>query len=90
MRGMDEQLRLVQSKAAVCCFALVLYLGFLLPGGDGGAVLPEGATFGSLVLFSPKLSCFVIAILAFILGVCVTLLCVYRRERRDGTEDEDR
>ena len=104
MRSADEQLRLVRSKAAklrrrqrsrltgaaaVCCLALVLFLGFLLPGGDGGVSLPEGATFGSLVMVSPKLSYVVVAILAFALGLCVTMLCIYRRERRGKSEDDD-
>ena len=104
MRGTDEQLRLIRSKAAklrrrqqhwlagaaaVCCLALVLFLGFLLPGGDAGVSLPEGATFGSLVLLSPKLSYVAVAVLAFALGVCVTLLCIYRRERRGKSEDDD-
>lgn len=104
MRSADEQLRLVREKAAelhrrrlyrlregtvAACLLLTVCLGFLLPGAGSGADLPEGAAYGSLVLTSPLASCIVIAVLAFALGVCVTLLCVHHRGQRGETEDED-
>ncbi len=104
MRITDEQLRLVRERAeklrtrrqrllrrgtAALCLLLAAALGLVLPGMEGGAALPEEAAFGSIVLTSPGLSYIVIAILAFALGVCVTLLCIQRRAQgRDG-EDRD-
>lgn len=104
MRSADEQLRLVRNKAAelhrrrllrlkegtgAACLLLAVCLGFLLPRAGSGAALPEGTGYGSLILTSPLSSYIVIAILAFALGICITLLCAHHREQRGETEDED-
>lgn len=104
MRSTDEQLRLVRERAnmlrrrrsmfrygvsAACCLLLILVLVVAMPDVSGNVVPPEEAAFGSLLLTSPMLSRIVIGILAFVLGVFVTLLCVHRSARRDGTEDEE-
>ena len=103
MRSADEQLRTIHVKArrlrqrrqnlaragvSVCGLLLVVVLALALPRVSGSLSLPEGTAFGSLVLTSPVLSYAVIAILAFALGVCVTLLCVYRRPRPASEDDE--
>ena len=103
MRSADEQLRtirvkahrlrqrrqnLVRAGASVCGLLLVVILALALPRVSGNVNLPEGAVFGSLVLASPVRSYVVVAILAFALGICVTLLCVYRRPRPAAEEDE--
>ena len=104
MRSADEQLRLIrerakirrqkrqtallQGAAALCCLALAAFLGIILPH-LGGVTLPEGAAVGSIVFLKPQLGCIVLAVLAFCLGVFVTLLCVHRRERQGETEDEE-
>ena len=99
MRSADEQLRLVREKAeklrrrrqallregtGAAGLVLAAFLCFLLPRA-GGVALPEGAVYGSLILTSPLVSYAVVAVLAFVLGICVTLLCLHRR----GPEDED-
>jgi hypothetical protein len=99
MRSADEQLRLVREKAeklrrrrqallregtGAAGLVLAAFLCFLLPRA-GGTALPEGAVYGSLILTSPLVSYAVVAVLAFVLGICVTLLCLHRR----GPEDED-
>ena len=104
MRSADEQLRLIRNKAAglrrrrqallweggcAVCLLAAVFLRFLLPGVGAGAALPEGAAYGSLILTSPMVSCIVVAVLAFALGICVTLLCVHRREQGGEGEDED-
>ena len=104
MRSTDEQLRLVRSRAsrlrlrrermlrrgaAAGCLLLAAALGLLLPGTGGSAVIGGGTAYGSIILTSPALSYIVIAILAFILGVCVTLLCLYHRRRTGSPEEEE-
>ena len=99
MRSADDQLRLVREKAeklrrrrqallregtGAAGLMLAAFLCFLLPRA-GGAAPPEGAVYGSLILSSPLVSYAVIAVLAFALGIFVTLLCIHRRE----PEDED-
>ena len=105
MRSTDEQLRLLKSRAAAlrqkrqrrarlgvtaaACLALVAALSSLL-SLEGGTVLMQGdAAFGSMILLSPRLGTIVVAILAFALGVGVTLLCVGCRKQR-GEKENDR
>ncbi len=104
MRSTDEQLRLIRNRAsglrlrrerrlrrgaAAGCLLLAAALGLLLPGTGGSAVIGGGAVYGSIILTSPALSYIVIAILAFILGVCVTLLCLHHRSRKGSPEEEE-
>ena len=105
MRSTDEQLRLVRSRASKLrlkregmlrrglsagCLLLALTLGLILPWTGGGEVTVDGAFFGSAVHFSPVAGYIVVAVLAFALGTCVTLLCVHRRERAESPEEEER
>ena len=105
MRGTDEQLRIVRSKAAklrrrrdllrqgaaaALCLALITALGLALPRVGGRLTVPGYGAFGSLVLATPALGYIVIGVLSFALGVCLTLLCIHRRRRWDETEDEER
>ena len=104
MRSTDEQLRLVRKKAsklrmmrermlrrgtAAGGLLLAVVLGLILPRVGGGATTVGGAFFGSIVHISPVVSYIVVAVLAFALGTCVTLLCVHRRERADSSEEEE-
>ena len=100
MRNTDEQLKEIYSRAekirtrrrararmtaAVCvCLVLIAALGFAMPPVRGELAAQEGAVYGSLAASSPALGLIVIGVLAFALGVCVTLLCV--RLREDGKE----
>ena len=103
MRSTDEQLRIVRDKASklrrrrqnltragasAACLSLLAALIILTPRANG-TVIREDAAFGSLILTSPVLTYVVIAILAFVLGVCVTLLCILRRPRRGRSEEEE-
>jgi cytochrome bd-type quinol oxidase subunit 2 len=104
MRSTDEQLRLVRNRAsklrmrrrrmlrrgaAAGCLLPAAVLGFLLPSVEGSAAIGAGAVYGSVILTSPALSYIVVAILAFILGACVTLLCLHRRGRTGSPEEEE-
>ena len=78
------------SAVSVCvCLFLILGAAALIPrlpavsAGETG-----GAAYGSLILSSPLLGYAVIAVLAFALGVCVTLLC--RALRREKGKDRHR
>lgn len=104
MRSADEQLRMIRQRAekrkqkrqtvllrsatVLCSMALAAFLGLVLPRLDG-VVLPEGALTGSIVFLRPQLGYIVLAVLAFCLGVFVTLLCVHRREQQGEKEDEE-
>lgn len=104
MRSADEQLRMIRQKAekrkqkqqtmllrsatVLCSMALAAFLGLVLPRLDG-VTLPEGTLTGSVVFLRPQLGYIVLAILAFCLGVFVTLLCVHHKEQKGDKEDEE-
>lgn len=104
MRSADEQLRMIRQRAekrkqkrqtvllrsatVLCSMALAAFLGLVLPRLDG-VILPEGTLTGSVVFLRPQLGYIVLAILAFCLGVFVTLLCVHHKEQKGDKEDEE-
>ncbi len=53
---------------------LALVVSYLPLLGSGSGYSAEGQ-YGSLILSGPGLGCAVIGILAFVSGICVTLLC---------------
>ena len=100
MRNTDEQLKEIYSRAekirtrrrararmtaAVCvCLVLIAALGIVMPAVRGEVAAQKGTVYGSLVLTSPALGFIVIGVLAFALGVCVTLLCMrYRGDEKN-------
>ena len=104
MRSADEQLRMIRQRAekrkqkrqtvllrsatVLCSMALAAFLGLVLPRLEG-VILPEGTLTGSVVFLRPQLGYIVLAILAFCLGVFVTLLCVHHKEQKGDKEDEE-
>ena len=104
MRTLDEPLGLIRGKAAkrlekrrrllrsgaasAAGLLLAAALGVFLPRQETGLAMPEGGGFGSLVLSSPILNYVVVAVLAFILGICITLLCVGHRTRHWAPEED--
>lgn len=70
--------RLYASAAASCaCLALLIAVCLCLPKL---MVMPENAgmqQYGSLLLAEPYTGYVVVGVLAFVLGVCVTLLCIH-------------
>ncbi len=70
--------RLRASAIASCaCVALLIAVCFCLPQL---AVMPDNAgmqQYGSLLLAAPYTGYVVVGVIAFALGVCVTLLCIH-------------
>ncbi len=97
MRTLDEQLGLIRGKAAkrlqrrrrllrsgaaeAAGLLLAAALGVFLPRPESALAMPGGVGFGSIVLSSPVLNYVVIAVLSFILGILITLLCISHRAR---------
>lgn len=68
--------------ASCICILLLVVTSFYLPalsapGGTGAPV-----HYGSLLLNASYMSYVVIGLIAFLLGICVTLLCLHLRELR--------
>ena len=77
---------MVQASCICACLALITVMGLSLPRVKGSLFM-ETESYGSLVLSSPALGFVIIGVLAFLLGICVTLLChriSAERGNRDG------
>ena len=73
-------------SAAVCVVLLIASAGRLpLLPDESNAVL--SAHSGSLLLGASYMGCVVIGILAFLLGVCVTMLAIRIRKMQDRERD---
>lgn len=86
--------RLVTAAAAAACLAMIVGLSLLLPGmaGQESGGYQGFAGAASIFCDSEALGYVVIGLLAFLLGVCVTILCFRLRQmeqedRREENED---
>ena len=80
----ERRIRLVAAVSAAACLALIIFMATLTPGLSENA--SQGAAPGaaaSLFGTNAALGYLAVGILAFILGISVTLLCVllHRRSR---------
>ena len=93
----EEKLRqkhlLEAGLSVAACFGLILVLGMQMPGWMAG-ILPDSMVYpsgtASLLGSHPALGYILIGILAFFLGVCVTILLYQIRDRRKETHQEER
>ena len=70
--------RLYASVLASCaCVALLIAVCFCLPQLTVMSESPGMQQYGSLLLAAPYTGYIVVGVLAFALGVCVTLLCIH-------------
>ena len=80
----DRRLLLAQGTSVAVCLVLIVAAAVFMPRFGTDSVGGGGA-YGSVILSSPALGYIVIGVLAFLLGVCATLLCLHmRRRRREG------
>ena len=88
-RGAEKRNRRVcrrlSGTAGVLLAALVLVIG-ALPGG-ASASLP-GTVYGAFLLSAQAGGVVLAAVLAFLLGVAVTLLCVKRKTNKENCKEE--
>ncbi len=69
----------LDALAACVCIALIVFsVGQIRTMGAGGAAM--GQNFGSVVFTGRAAGMVIIALLAFALGVFVTLLCIHIRQ----------
>ena len=76
--------RSCQRLTCICSVLLaVLVLGItVMPGKN--AVTSAGSVYGSFLLSREAGGYVLIALIAFVLGVAVTLLCLHYRKKQDG------
>lgn len=66
----------------VACILLVVVTALHLPGLSSLETTQVNGYYGSLLLSTAYMGYVVIGLLAFLLGVCVTLLCLHLRRMR--------
>ena len=75
----------VDAAASATCLALLVGVLIFLPRFVSTGSVNTMSRYGSLLIDAPYLGLVVVCLLAFALGVCVTLLCVHIGElRRKG------
>jgi hypothetical protein len=83
----------VSGISVVACFAAIFSFALYLPGAVGNSPTSTSGTSGvcgSIMASGDFLGFIVIGILAFCLGVAVTVLCIMLRERaRENADDAD-
>ena len=87
--------RIVRLSAIASCFVLIVTLSLVMPGVVGSFsnnALGYSAMTASIFHASGVLGYIVIGLLAFVMGVCVTVLCyqMRRMERGENAEETQR
>ena len=78
--------------ASAACVVLLVVTGVMLSNVQAGGDAADPVRYGSLILSGANTGYVVIGVLAFALGVCVTLLLIRLRELQEikGTDQRDR
>ncbi len=81
--------RLALNAASTCvCLALLLLSALCFPRLSREAERLGAARYGSLILDVPHLGYVMVGLFAFLLGVCVVLLCVHWKAWREEERHE--
>ncbi|MBQ3405439.1 MAG: hypothetical protein IJG63_08505 [Oscillospiraceae bacterium] len=81
----DRRVLTLGALASCACLALIAAVSMSLPAFFDGAAGNSGR-YGSLILSTPGLGYVIIGVLAFLLGICVTLMCVHLSRRGRGSD----
>jgi len=82
----DRRALALGGSLSCTCLVLIVIVSLSLPSFSDAAAA-QNSRYGSLILSAPYLGYVIIGVLAFLLGICVTLLCVHLARR--GREAED-
>ena len=85
-RSMRKRL-LGSAAASGVCAALLIAVCFCLPQLAVMSWRTGIQQYGSLLLAAPYMGCVVVGVLAFALGVCVTLVCIHWRALRQREQE---
>ena len=73
--------------SACACITLLIVTSFNLPGLSPAGTAQARGHYGSLMLNTSFMGYVVIAALAFLLGICLTLLCMHIIDQRKKGRD---
>ncbi len=90
------QRRLLMGAVPVCAaFVLIVTAAGFLPEAEGPLPSFSGMGYGTLLSLTGNMGYVLVFVLAFLLGICVTILCVrlsrqdHDRDRKDADDDRD-
>ena len=72
----------LDALAVAACLILIAFVATTIPQLDAALTGVSASQFGSLVITSPALGYVLIGVLAFLLGISVTLLAFHLRKMR--------
>ena len=76
--------RIIAAAVGACaCVALLIVTSLFIPLLSAAEAENEGAHYGSLLLTPANMGYVVIGVLAFVLGIFVTLLCIYLKQNAE-------
>ena len=96
MRTTAERLAEAKRRAIFCagtaaCFVMIVSLALVMPGiTEGFSDAALGVGMAASIFSGRSLGYLVVGLLAFALGVCVTVLCVRLRGHEGDSADEER
>lgn len=92
LRQEKRRRRTILRETGLVCACMVLIAGAALwvSGVTGAAVPVTASPYGSMIAGSHYIGYIVIGILAFLLGISVTLLGLHLRKKEDGERDRDK
>lgn len=77
-----------ESVFGCICLALLIHCAGAMPAFETAVQDSADAYYGGMLLSSPALGYVVIGVLGFLLGICITLLCV--NLHKQGKERDER
>ena len=88
-RARRRRIRLLQAGSAAACFGIIAALAFLMPGLTDTLAREPAAESMRASIFSggSALGFLVIGVLAFLLGIAVTVFCFYLHKREKDRGD---
>ncbi len=93
-RELERQRRRVRGilcAGTAACFAVIVSLALVMPGiTEGFSDTALGGGMAASIFSGRSLGYLVVGLLAFALGVCVTVLCVRLRGHEGDSADEER
>lgn len=95
-RELERERQRRRARGILCagtaaCLAVIVSLALAMPGiTEGFSDAALGGGMAASIFSGRSLGYLVVGLLAFALGVCVTVLCVrlHERERDEGSEEE--
>lgn len=86
----ERQMFAIELGMIAACFVLIFVAGMILPNLSVQANVSNSGIYGSLLTDSSSIGYVIIGILGFLLGICVTLLCIrlHVNEKEKGGDSQ--